>query len=556
MIKTQKAKKKNLANKDIFKNKKGITLIALVITIIVLLILAAVSIATLTGDNGLLNKAQEAKIENDKAGERDQIQLAYQAAKMEEYQDTEGTKTFADIFEEELEKNGLTDATVTDNGDGSYTVTLENGNSYIIDENGNITDAVAGPNVEYSINPETQVTLDRVLTITITATATEGEVTKITKPDGTTVENTNTTTYEVEENGDYTFTVEQGNGGVTVIKVTITNGKEVEKFSDIYSSTTEYKENGVTVAWIPKGFAVGTSDGINSVEDGLVITDEIDPNTHQSTGNEFVWIPVEITEEEKAEGKTFATKYPRTKFANNAPTTGLSSSYTEPYANGYEGENEEYQEMIDSVTEHGGFYVGRYEAGCTTQRTSSNKTTKQDVVVKKGAYVYNYVPWGNAMNDTGITTEHGTDYDGITGAVELSKNFATQNGYDTNQVTSTLIYGIQWDMMLRYVSEEKSVNDSNSWGNYDDSTGDAAINSGLSNMNYTTGRNEAWKAKNIYDIAGNVYEWTMEAYYTDNRVDRGGYCNNPGSLNSASYRYGDNPYYSSDNTSFRPALIL
>ena len=55
---------------------------------------------------------------------------------MEEYQDTEGTKTFKDIFEEELEKNGLTGAEVTDNGDGSYTVTLENGNSYIIDENG------------------------------------------------------------------------------------------------------------------------------------------------------------------------------------------------------------------------------------------------------------------------------------------------------------------------------------------------------------------------------------------------------------------------------------
>ena len=62
--------------KDKNMRDKGITLIALVITIIVLLILAAVSIATLTGDNGLLNKAQEAKIENDKAGEGDQIQLA------------------------------------------------------------------------------------------------------------------------------------------------------------------------------------------------------------------------------------------------------------------------------------------------------------------------------------------------------------------------------------------------------------------------------------------------------------------------------------------------
>ena len=311
----------------------------------------------------------------------------------------------------------------------------------------------------------------------------------------------------------------------------------------------DYEDVNGDKAVIPAGFAVSQVEGENTIADGLVIIDK--------NGNEFVWIPVEITEEEKAKGVTFETKYPRTLFANNAPTTGLSSNYTEPYANGYEGENEEYQEMIDSVTEHGGFYVGRYEAGCNTQRTEENKTTKQDVVVKKGAYVYNYVPWGNAMNDTGITTGHGTSYDGITGAVELSKNFATVNGYDTNEVTSTLIYGIQWDMMLRYVAdEEHNVNDSRSWGNYNNSTGDAATNSGSSNMNYTTGRNEAWQAKNIYDIAGNVYEWTMEAHGTNRRVVRGGCYHYLGSFFPASNRFYDSPYVSSYYVSFRPALIL
>ena len=47
--------------KETFKRQNGITLIALVITIIVLLILAGVSIAMLTGENGILNQAQEAK---------------------------------------------------------------------------------------------------------------------------------------------------------------------------------------------------------------------------------------------------------------------------------------------------------------------------------------------------------------------------------------------------------------------------------------------------------------------------------------------------------------
>lgn len=59
-----------------FKNAKGITLIALVITIIVLLILAGVTIATLTGNNGLLTKANHAKTETTEAGAKEQVQIA------------------------------------------------------------------------------------------------------------------------------------------------------------------------------------------------------------------------------------------------------------------------------------------------------------------------------------------------------------------------------------------------------------------------------------------------------------------------------------------------
>ena len=58
------------------KNNKGITLIALVITIIVLLILAGVTIATLTGENGILTRANEAKKETGKAKAKEQIQIA------------------------------------------------------------------------------------------------------------------------------------------------------------------------------------------------------------------------------------------------------------------------------------------------------------------------------------------------------------------------------------------------------------------------------------------------------------------------------------------------
>ena len=63
---------------------EGITLIALVITIIVLLILAGISIATLTGENGLLSKATTAKEETKKAEIREEIELAIIAIQAEE----------------------------------------------------------------------------------------------------------------------------------------------------------------------------------------------------------------------------------------------------------------------------------------------------------------------------------------------------------------------------------------------------------------------------------------------------------------------------------------
>lgn len=64
------------------KDEKGITLIALVITIIVLLILAGVTIVTLTGDNGLLPKATTAKEKQDDAKELELIKLAVSAAQV------------------------------------------------------------------------------------------------------------------------------------------------------------------------------------------------------------------------------------------------------------------------------------------------------------------------------------------------------------------------------------------------------------------------------------------------------------------------------------------
>jgi type II secretory pathway pseudopilin PulG len=82
------------------KNMKGITLIALVITIVVLLILAGVTIAMLTGDNGILTKAQSAKANHTVSQAKEQIELAVTAAKME----NNGQSINKAILKKELER--------------------------------------------------------------------------------------------------------------------------------------------------------------------------------------------------------------------------------------------------------------------------------------------------------------------------------------------------------------------------------------------------------------------------------------------------------------------
>ena len=130
---------KKLELRERLKNNKAITLIALIVTIIVLLILAGVSIATLTGDNGLLTKAQEAKEENEKASDRDLIAMAVSEAQIGNsgYQELDETN-FQKALENQFKERRVE---VIDNGDGSFNINLDNGsNMYYIDNDRQIID--------------------------------------------------------------------------------------------------------------------------------------------------------------------------------------------------------------------------------------------------------------------------------------------------------------------------------------------------------------------------------------------------------------------------------
>ena len=159
---------------------------------------------------------------------------------------------------------------------------------------------------------------------------------------------------------------------------------------------------------------------------------------------------------------------------------------------------------------------------------------------------YIRIPWsanGDNMQETNGTTG---------GAIELARNFDTVNNYTT--LTSTLCYGVQWDAALTFIDPEYTGFAKNSdgmgWYNNNYVEGNAEHKIGIDTEENTN------SPKNIYDLAGNVYEWTMESYLTYLRVTRGGNYKLSGSLYPASPRSTDVPSGSRSNIGFRVTLYL
>ena len=120
-----------------FRKNQGITLIALVFTVIVLLILAGVTIATLTGDNGILTRTQEAKNKTEQAEDIEKIKLAISEAQIGEngYQKLD-VNNFQEALNSQFEGRFLQ---LSDNRDGSFIIKLDNmSKSYYADNNGKI----------------------------------------------------------------------------------------------------------------------------------------------------------------------------------------------------------------------------------------------------------------------------------------------------------------------------------------------------------------------------------------------------------------------------------
>ena len=286
----------------------------------------------------------------------------------------------------------------------------------------------------------------------------------------------------------------------------------------------------------------------DSVKHGLVIKDE--------KNNEWVWVPVpdvtvmcdtSNTTEYTLCGTTGETAV-KTKLYSKSEiisgktrtTPGTSSGYREPDlvvgSNGtsYDAEEEyykdilgfsskekmaeafvaDYNEMIVSIGKYGGFYIGRYELSESGVKKDQPTLTKTN--------------WYNLYKK----------------CTELQAS---------DKVKTQMIWGCQWDVTMNWLissgakTSDEVNKDSSTWGNYNNYN--AANNYTEGTAGYeknagspqNTGSSENWKANNIYDLAGNVWEWTQEADDTNYRAGRGGNWSSFGSSFPASGRSNGGP---------------
>ena len=297
---------------------------------------------------------------------------------------------------------------------------------------------------------------------------------------------------------------------------------------------------------IPKGFyPVNENQAIwgetEGYKKGLVIED--------ADRNQYVWVPVDGI---NVSFERVDWKYPEgDSRAGASIVSGTYSSYNDPtLPNG----------MSTSITINQGFYIARYEAGVSGDMKEALKTANDgtevtaltsDTTAKYGTGTYKPVSKSDAMVWSYIKYKDASGY----GANLVAKSLYPEDSENYGAI-STLIYGVQWDTVLDFIGaynvgeEGYDIYATNSigMGNY------SGTNEGdlFSEIAYSGG-SDLFRQKNIYDMAGNAYEWTNEVCGARG-VNRGGCYSLSGT--PAATRYNRKTNASASYIGFRVALYV
>ena len=309
------------------------------------------------------------------------------------------------------------------------------------------------------------------------------------------------------------------------------------------TTVTSQKPKTTGGTYLPDGF---TQVEGTTLENGLTIQD--------SKGNQYVWVEVPKTSE------VYPTAGLNIKDFTTEEYTAIETdlhTYTKDYRNGTSYKDEYYsdattgltsgeytalkQKMLKSVYQNGGFYIGKYETGIeNAPKTNGDENTAPEEipVIKQNAYPYNNVTCSQAQT--------------------------LANSMESGKYTSSLMFGVQWDLVLKYLETKGTAqadlkNNSTSIGNYNNNlweitnenskyapngSGWTSGARGKKESNQTvllsTGASETFSKQGIYDIAGNVGEWTLEYTSDSSRpcAIRGGDYGNGGSDDPAAKRNG------------------
>ena len=412
------------------RNRNGITLIALVITIIVLLVLAGIAISMVSGNNGILNRTVDAKTKNSEAKAEEQRRLA--------------------IMEAATNFDGTT-----------YTETVKEGED-LITKTAKILPGLALTGIDG------QNTID------------EGLV-------------------AVDSNGNEYVWI------------------EVPKTENIYGQgnlnlDTSKQTNLTTIETKLRAYSNDYKERVNDKDDWYAWVD--------SNGNE------KCDYNEIVGGANSSLDI---KELNN----GCGLSYNEYY--------KLKNKMLKSIYENSGFWIGMYEAGYEANkteevRTASNKSTLgfSSVKSQRNLYAYNHVTCSEAQD-------------------LASKVFSN------SETTSSLMFGVQWSLVLKFIAnnigerltnnEGKNIlkQDSSEWGNYRIGSNSKILKTGEKSRN---------SILNIYDLAGNLAEYTLERTWASAvpTAGMGGNYDWVGSQTPAYKVWGTLPDSSSAGWGFRVAL--